>query len=368
MTLMNIPYLSLKEITALHADEIQQVVRTVVDSGWYLQGQWVDKFEKEFANYTNHSHCIGVANGLDALTLTLRAYKEMGVLADNDEVIVPAHTFIASVLAITENNLVPILVEPRFDTLAIDDAEIEKAITPQTKAIMLVHLYGRCTYTDKIAEIARKHNLVIIEDCAQAHGCKGIGKGDVSCYSFYPGKNLGALGDGGAVTTNNKALADAIHAIANYGFSKRYHADNTGRNSRLDEIQAAVLSVKLKYLNADNARRQELARSYYNNITNPLITLPSLMDNGDNVYHIFPIFSEHRDALAQHLESKGIGTIIHYPIPPHKQKCYNQWNHLHLPITEKIANEELSIPLNQTMTDSQALYIAEAINSFKTNK
>lgn len=362
-TKYNIPYLDLKAVTAQHADEIRQAVRDVVDSGWYLQGKSVERFEKHFSRYCNHKHCVGVANGLDALALTLKAYKIMGVMSDGDEVIVPANTFIATVLAITDNNLKPVFAEPRFDTLEIDDSLIEAAVTPRTRAVMLVHLYGRNAYTEKIQDVCSKYGLKLIEDCAQAHGLTTYG--DVQCYSFYPGKNLGAVGDGGAVVTDDEALIKEIHTLANYGFCKKYVAERVGRNSRLDEIQAAVLDVKLRHLDADNARRQELAHLYYNCISNPLVSLPSELSDEDNVYHIFPVFSKYRDELQQYLAENGIGTIIHYPIPPHRQKCYEQWNDISLPVTERIANEELSIPLNQTMSNEEAQYVVEVINSFK---
>lgn len=359
---MNIPYLSLKAVTAQHENEIQQAVSNAVSSGWYLQGQSVKTFEDQFAAYCHRTHCVGVANGLDALTLTLRAYKEMGIMSDGDEVLVPANTFLATVLAITENNLTPVFVESRFDTLEIDDTLIEPLITPRTKALMLVHLYGRNAYTNRIGDICQHHNLKLIEDSAQAHGIPQ--HGDASCFSFYPGKNLGALGDAGAVVSNDSEFITILRSLANYGFEKKYVAAYTGRNSRLDELQAAVLSVKLRHLDEDNARRQQLSHIYYEGINNPNITLPSQLADTDNVYHIFPILTPHRDALQQHLASCGIGTIIHYPIPPHKQQCYPLWNSLSLPLTERIANEELSLPLNQTMTDEEARYVVECVNGF----
>lgn len=359
---MNIPYLSLAAVTAQHENEIQQAVREAVSSGWYLQGKCVHTFEEHFASYCHRDHCVGVANGLDALTLTLRAYKEMGIMTDGDEILVSANTFLATVLAITDNSLTPVFVEPRFDTLEIDDSLIEALITPRTRALMLVHLYGRNAYTNKIGDICKRHNLKLIEDSAQAHGIAQ--QGDVSCFSFYPGKNLGALGDAGAVVSNDSEFISTLRSFANYGFEKKYVAAYTGRNSRLDELQAAVLDVKLRYLDADNARRQQLSHLYYEGITNPDIILPTRLPDSDNVYHIFPILTPRRDELQQHLQERGIGTIIHYPIPPHKQKCYHQWNTLSLPITERIANEELSLPLNQTMTEEETMYVVDAINAF----
>ena len=366
-TLMNIPYLDLKAVTALHGDEIQKAIADVVGSGWYLQGQAVRQFEQHYAAYIGTRHCIGVANGLDALTLTLRAYKEMGKIAEGDEVLVPANTFIATVLAITENGLKPVFIDVDENTLDLRLNALQQAITPKTKALMLVHLYGRCTYNEAIKTLCEEHGLLLIEDNAQAHGClygqQHTGSlGHAACHSFYPGKNLGALGDGGAVTTDDTELADLIRTIANYGFSQKYIATHQGRNSRLDDIQAAALDVKLRYLDQDNQRRIHIARTYYKEIKNEAIRLPSLMDKGNNVYHIFPIFTVHRDELKEHLLSKGIQTLIHYPIPPHQQECYQEWNHLSLPVTETLAHEELSIPLNPTMTDEEVQYVVETVN------
>ena len=369
---MRIPYLNLKEVTARHSDEIQQAVSAVTGSGWYLQGEAVQQFEQHYAQYIGTTHCIGVANGLDALTLTLRAYQALGRLHEGDEVLVPANTFIATVLAITENRLRPVFVDVEEGTLDLSIPSLEKAVTPQTKALMLVHLYGRCTYNQSIAQFCQAHRLLLIEDNAQAHGCEYQGRktgslGHVGCHSFYPGKNLGALGDGGAVTTNDEDLAKTIRTIANYGFSEKYVATLQGRNSRLDEIQAAVLDVKLKYLDADNLQRQTLARTYYNNISNETIRLPRMMDEGNNVYHIFPIFTTHRDHLQAHLHRHGISTLIHYPIPPHKQACYPNYNHLQLPVAERLAREELSLPLNQAMSEADIQYIVDILNEFRVD-
>ncbi|MBO7572051.1 MAG: DegT/DnrJ/EryC1/StrS family aminotransferase [Bacteroidales bacterium] len=365
-----IPFLSLKDVTAKYASEIHEAVMRVVDSGWYLLGKELGSFETNYANYIGTKYCIGVANGLDALTLIFQAYKECGILKDGDEVIVPANTYIASILAITENGLVPVLVEPKFDTLEIDDEVIESKITPRTKAIMIVHLYGRCAYTEKIGELCKRYNLKLVEDNAQAHGCRFGEKrtgsiGDVAGHSFYPGKNLGALGDAGAVTTNDEVLAQTIRSLANYGSSKKYVFEYCGRNSRLDEIQAAVLNVKLKYLDEDNSCRQQVAAYYYDNIRNPFITLPTRMLDENNVYHLFPIFCERRDELQQYLTEQGVQTIIHYPIPPHKQNCYNEWNAIPLPITEKIAREELSLPISPVMEKNMVEYVVETINKFQ---
>ena len=327
-----IPFLSLKDVTALHGAEINEAVLRVVNSGWYLQGEENKKFEANYAKFIGAKHCIGCANGLDALIWIFRAYIELGVMQLGDEVIVPANTYIATILSITENGLKPVLVEPKLNTLEIDDDLIEKAITPKTKAICIVHLYGRNAYTDKIGALCKTYHLKLIEDNAQAHGCKHTNGcstgsiGDAAGHSFYPGKNLGALGDGGAVTTSDDALAEAVRTLANYGSQRKYVFKYTGRNSRLDEIQAAVLDEKLKYLVYDNAHRKQVANYYYNHISNPLITLPDRLPDEQNVYHLFPILvgKGKRDALHDYLEQKGVGTVIHYPIAPHKQECREQ--------------------------------------------
>lgn len=365
-----IKFLDLKGITDLYADEIKQAVNSVIDSGWYLQGNANKQFETDYANYIGTDHCVGVANGLDALIWIYRAYIEMGVMQPGDEVLVPANTYIASILAITENGLKPVLVEPDITTFEIDDKLIEQAITPRTKSILIVHLYGRCAYTEKIGELCRKYNLKLVEDNAQAHGCRYRGKrtgsiGDAAGHSFYPGKNLGALGDGGAVTTNDSELADCIRALANYGSQRKYVFRYKGRNSRLDEIQAAVLSVKLRHLDDDNRRRQQIARYYYEHISNPLITLPRLLPDENNVYHIFPILCPERDRLQQYLTAQGIQALIHYPIPPHKQECYKEWNTMNLPVTEQIHQQELSIPISQVLTDQEVKEVVGVLNTFK---
>ena len=365
-----IPFLSLKDITAHYRNEIAEAVTRVVDSGWYLLGEEAKAFEREYATYIGTKHCIGCGNGLDALTLILRAYKELGVMHDGDEIIVPANTYIATILAITENNLVPILIEPRFETLEIDDSLIEEHITNRTKAVMIVHLYGRCAYTDAIGNLCQKYDLKLIEDNAQAHGCRFGTKhtgslGDVAGHSFYPGKNLGALGDAGAVTTDDEALATCIRALANYGSSQKYVFDYCGRNSRLDEIQAAVLNVKLRHLDADNHKRQQIATIYYENILNPLVKLPTRLPNINNVYHLFPIICKKRDDLQQYLTNNCVQTLIHYPIPPHKQDCYSkQLRNLSLPYTEQIAQQELSLPINPVMSENEAMTIVKLINRF----
>ena len=375
---MNIPFLSLKDVTALHGDEINEAVRRVVDAGWYLQGKENEKFERNYAQFIGTDYCVGCANGLDALIWIFRAYIEMGVMQPGDEVIVPANTYIATILAITEYHLMPVLCEPKTNTLEIDDDLIEGLITPKTKAIAIVHLYGRIAYTEKIGELCKKYNLKLVEDCAQSHGCKfQDGRvtgsiGDAAGHSFYPGKNLGALGDGGAVTTNDPELVAAVRALANYGSQKKYVFKYAGRNSRLDEIQAAVLDVKLKYLAQDNKHRQEVAKMYYEGIRNPLITLPERLDDAQNVYHLFPVLvgKGKRDALHDYLEENGIGTVCHYPIAPHKQECYakEKWNapQLSLPITEKLADEELSLPIGPAITKEEVMYVIKTLNEFNS--
>lgn len=366
-----IPFLSLKDVTNLHGAEINEAVARVVNSGWYLQGKENERFEANYSKFVGTKFTVGCANGLDALIWIFRAYIEMGVMKPGDEVIVPANTYIATILAITENNLVPILVEPKLNTLQLDDDLIESVITPKTKAIALVHLYGRIAYTEKIAAICKKYNLKLVEDCAQSHGClysdgRMTGNlGDAAGHSFYPGKNLGALGDGGAVTTNDPELAAAIRALANYGSSKKYVFKYTGRNSRLDEIQAAVLDVKLKYLVEDNAHRKEVAKYYIENIKNPLITLPDTIPFESNAFHLFPILCEKRDELQKYLEENGVGTVIHYPIPPHKQECYKEWNDISLPITEYIADHELSLPIGPSITMDDVAVVINLLNNFK---
>lgn len=364
-----IKFLELKKITALHGEEIKQAVNDVIESGWYLHSDANSRFESHFAQYIGTRHCIGVGNGLDSLTLILRAYKELGVIAEGDEIIVPANTYIATILAITDNNLKPVLVEPRLDTFQIDDSLIEKAITPRTRAIMIVHLYGRCAYTERIGELCRKYDLKLIEDNAQAHGCTYNGKrtgslGDAAGHSFYPGKNLGALGDAGGVTTDDDQLADTIRALANYGSRKRYVFDMAGRNSRMDEIQAAVLDVKLKYLDEENSRRRSNALYYIKNISNPYVCVPSESYWRESVFHIFPLMTSQRDRLQSYLKENGVQTDIHYPIPPHLQRAYSQWGRPSLPVTERIHREELSLPVSQVLTEEECKEVTRLINDF----
>ena len=368
-----IPFLSLKDVTALHGDEINTAVTRVVDSGWYLQGEENKHFEENYSKFIGTKHCVGCANGLDALIWIFRAYIDLGVMQPGDEVIVPANTYIATIFAITENGLQPVLVEPKLNTLEIDADIIEAHITSKTKAICIVHLYGRNAYTEKIGDLCKKYNLKLVEDNAQAHGCKHTdGRitgsiGDAAGHSFYPGKNLGALGDGGAVTTNDDELATTIRTLANYGSSKKYVFKYTGRNSRLDEIQAAVLDVKLKYLVEDNAHRKEVANYYYDHISNPLVSLPDRLPDEQNAYHLFPILVSEgkRDVLHDFLEQNGVGTVIHYPIAPHKQECYKEWNHMSFPITERIANEELSLPIGPAITMEEVAEVVKFINQFR---
>ena len=358
-----IKYLDLKEINAPYVHAADEVLK----SGWYLKGEATRCFEQHYAAYIGTQHCIGCGNGLDALTLIFRAYKTMGIMQDGDEVIVPANTYIASILAITENRLTPVLVEPDIDTLQIDDRLIEEAITPRTRAVMIVHLYGRCAYTDKIGDICRRHGLKLVEDNAQAHGChsqlKKTGSlGHAAAHSFYPTKNLGAFGDAGAVTTDDEELAVILRSLGNYGSSHKYVFDYQGRNSRMDELQAAILDAKLKDLDAANRHRKEIAALYINEVKNPAVVVPEC--ERDSVFHIFPVLCTRRDELKQYLAEHGVETEIHYPIPPHKQQCYKEWNQLSLPITERIHLEELSLPCNPAITHEEANQIVDLLNSF----
>lgn len=364
-----IKFLDLQKLTQKYSAEIKAAADRVIDSGWFLQGRENEEFEAQYANYIGSKHCIGCANGLDALIWIFRAYVELGVMKAGDEVIVPANTYIATILAITENGLKPVLVEPTLDNLQIDENKIEEALTEKTKAICIVHLYGRCACTKKIVDICKSKNLKLIEDNAQAHGCTFEGVktgnlGDAAGHSFYPGKNIGALGDAGAVTTSDGELAKTIRALANYGSSKKYVFKYCGRNSRLDEIQAAILKVKLAHIEEDNKHRQEIAKFYYENIKNPLVRLPQKLSDANNVYHIFPVLCEKRDALQAHLSQNQIQTLIHYPIAPHKQECYKEWNSISLPITEKIHAQELSLPISPVLGLEEAKEVVRAINEF----
>jgi len=366
-----IKFLDLQRVTSQYGAEIHEAISRVVDSGYYLQGSETERFESHYAAFIGSRHCVGCGNGLDALFLIYRAYIELGVMRPGDEVIVPANTFIASILALTHNGLVPVLAEPRPDTLLLDDSQLESLITPRTRSILLVHLYGRCAYTEKIGQLCRQHQLKLVEDNAQAHGCRyqdgrRTGSlGHAAGHSFYPGKNLGALGDGGAVTCNDPALAATVRALANYGSQRKYVCQYAGRNSRLDELQAAVLNVKLRHLDADNEARQTIAGIYYDGISNPLLRLPVRMPRQQNVYHIFPVLCERRDELQAFLVQHGVQTLIHYPIPPHQQQCYRQWNSLSLPVTEAIHRQELSLPMSPVMTPEEALQVVSAVNAFQ---
>jgi dTDP-4-amino-4,6-dideoxygalactose transaminase len=366
-----ISFLDLKKINSKYKPQINQAISRVVDSGWYILGKEVEEFEVEFAKYCGAKHCLGVANGLDALIVIFRAYKEMGLMQDGDEVIVPANTYIASILAISANNLKPVLVEPNIDSYNINPDLIEEKITSKTKAILAVHLYGNCAQMNKINALAQKYNLKVIEDSAQSQGAIYDGKragnlGDASGFSFYPGKNLGALGDGGCITTNDDDLANVIKALRNYGSHQKYQNLYKGFNSRLDEIQAAILKVKLQYLDEENEERRRIAKIYCDNIKNPQIILPNLSaQTKSSVWHLFVIRTKNRDQLQKYLSENGVQTVIHYPIAPHKQKAYQELSSLVLPITETIHNEILSLPLYPGLETEEILKIVTLINKYE---
>jgi len=365
-----IPFLDLKGINAKYREDLISACTDVIDSGWYIQGTQCKAFEEEFAAYCGTKYCIGVANGLDALTLTLRAYKELGIISDGDEVIVPANTYIASILAISENNLTPVLVEPSIDTCLLDPREIEKNITSKTRVILPVHLYGQTCEMDEINKIAKKYNLKVIEDSAQSHGAmfkdKKCGNlGDASGFSFYPGKNLGALGDGGAITTNDEELANTIRAIANYGSHKKYENLYKGVNSRLDELQAALLRVKLKHLDEDTEHRKKIANLYLDKIKNKNIALPALTNEDNHVWHVFVIRTNKREELQKYLLDNGVQTLIHYPLAPHKQEAYKEWENESYPISEKLHDEVLSLPISGILNVRDTKKIIEILNDFK---
>ena len=364
-----IKFLDLKKINSSFEPELSNYIRRVIDTGWYLLGNEINAFENEFSKYIGTKYCIGVANGLDALILILRAYKELGRIHYGDEIIVPANTYIASILSITENNLIPILVEPDERTYNIDPSKIEEKITKRSKAILVVHLYGQTADMEPILKIGKKHNLVIIEDAAQAHGASYIGQkagslGDAAGFSFYPGKNLGALGDGGAVTTNNDDLASIIKTLRNYGSSNKYYNKYKGINSRLNEINASVLRIKLKYLDSNNQLRSEIANNYILNITNPKIIHPYVANYGKHAWHLFVVRTEGRDFFLNYLLKNEIEAIIHYPVPPHKQKCYKELENLNLPITETIHREVLSLPISPVLKQWEVEKIIETINIY----
>lgn len=364
-----IKFLDLKAINDSFEPELSQAIKRVLDSGLYLLGNEVKSFEKEYASYIGTKHCVGVANGLDALRLILKAYIELGMMKEGDEIIVPANTYIASILAITDNRLIPILVEPDLNTYNLNPFLIQEKITDRTKGIMLVHLYGQNAMHSEIQQLVDKYKLKLIEDNAQATGAyfgeKHTGSlGDAAGHSFYPGKNLGCLGDGGAVTTNNDELASVIRALANYGSNKKYVNDYLGLNSRLDEIQAAILRTKLLRLDADNQRRREIAQYYHDNTSNFAIILPTSNLRLSHVWHLFVIRTSQRDKLQHDLTVNGIQTLIHYPIPPHKQGAYKGWNNCFLPVTEKIHKEVLSLPISPMMKDDEVMKIIEIVNNY----
>ncbi len=364
---MTVPFLDLRAVNAQYADELAAAARRVIDSGWYIHGEEHAAFEREFGAWNGSKHALGVANGLDALTLVLRAWKEMGVLRDGDEVIVPANTYIASILAITENRLTPVLVEPDPATFNLDPNLLEAALSRRTKAILVVHLYGRVAPMREIMDFARRHGLKVLEDCAQSHGASQDGRkcgawGDAAGFSFYPGKNLGALGDAGAVTTDDGALADTLKALRNYGSHKKYNNLYQGPNSRLDEMQAALLRVKLRHLDRENERRRDIAAAYRAGIKNPAVRLPGAPAGAEHVWHLFVVRHAHRDALQKRLGEAGVQTVIHYPIPPHRQEAYPELRHYHLPVTEAIHREVLSLPISPVMTDAQVDAVVAAVN------
>ncbi|ELX4138967.1 DegT/DnrJ/EryC1/StrS family aminotransferase [Vibrio vulnificus] len=367
---MKIPFLDLKNINQQYQNELKEACSRVIDSGWYIMGNELTQFESEFAEYCGTKHAIGVANGLDALILVFRAWKEMARLAEGDEVIVPANTYIASILAITENQLVPVLVEPDIETYNLTQEGIKAAITPSTKAILPVHLYGQISRMSEIMQTAKDHNLLVLEDCAQAHGSMIDGKkagnwGDAAGFSFYPGKNLGALGDAGAITTNDDDLAQTLRALRNYGSHKKYENLYQGLNSRLDEIQAAMLRVKLHHLDVDTSRRREIAKRYRSEINNPLVILPKVENEFEHVWHLFVVRCEQREALQNWLSQNDVQTLVHYPIPPHKQMAYCELNHLSKPITEMIHQQVISLPLDPTMDKESVTQVIQLINEFK---
>ncbi|WP_333850831.1 DegT/DnrJ/EryC1/StrS family aminotransferase [Epilithonimonas sp.] len=365
-----IKFLDLQKINLLHQTEIEAKLLEVFRSGWYLLGTQVKNFENNLSQYIGSKHAIGVANGLDALRLIFRAYIELGIMKAGDEVIVPANTYIASILALSDNGLVPVLVEPDINTYNLDISKIEEKITSKTKAIFIVHLQGRVVFSEELKEIAQKHNLKIVEDNAQSigadwNGIKTGNLGDAAGFSFYPGKNLGALGDAGTVTTNDDELAQAIRALANYGSNEKYVNIYQGLNSRLDEIQAAVLDVKLKYIDEENNLRRKIAKRFISEVKNPKVTLPENPENdGEHVWHIFVIRTADRSALQEYLTSNGIQTLIHYPIPPHQQKAYKEWNNLSFPITEKIHEEVLSLPISSILEKQEIDTIISILNNY----
>lgn len=365
-----IKFLDLQKINLLHQEEIEAKLSQVFRSGWYLMGQELSTFQENLSQYIGAQYAIGVANGLDALRLILRAYIELGIMSPGDEIIVPSNTYIASILAVSDNGLVPVLVEPDINNYNIDISKIKEKISSKTKGILIVHLYGRIVFSEELQQLAQAHNLKIIEDNAQTIGAEWNGKksgnlADAAGFSFYPGKNLGALGDAGAVTTNDEKLAATIKALANYGSNQKYVNIYQGLNSRLDEIQAAVLDVKLKYIDSENETRRQVAKRYISEIKNPAITLPEYPENEkEHVWHVFVIRTAQRDALQKYLTENEIQTLIHYPIPPHKQQAYKEWNEQSFPISEKIHEEILSLPISPVMTEEEIEKVIEILNKF----
>lgn len=364
-----IKFLDLKKINSQYDQELKIAANQVIDSGWYLMGKELETFEKKYANFCKVKFALGVANGLDALRLIFRAYIELGIMNKGDEIIVPANTYIASVLAITDNDLTPVFVEPNLETYNLNSNKIVAAITDKTKAILTVHLYGQNSIDDQMLEICSSHNLKLIEDSAQSHGAKWNNKisggiGDAAGHSFYPGKNLGALGDAGAVTTNDKDLARTISALRNYGSEKKYENIYKGLNSRLDEIQAAFLNIKLKYIQVDIENRRKVANFYLTNINNKNIILPTVLNEKGHVWHLFVIRVNNRQKLQTYLLDHGVQTLIHYPIPTHKQDAYNEFNKLHFPITEMIHKDILSLPMSGILEKSQLINVVNCLNRY----
>ena len=365
-----INFLDLKAINNQYQQALKDACARVIDSGWYIMGDELTQFEREFSDYCGTKHAIGVANGLDALVLVLRAWKELGKLKSGDEIIVQANTYIASILAITENDLVPLLVEPDPITFNLDPSTISALITDKTKALLPVHLYGQLSPMPELIKIAKDHDLLVLEDCAQAHGAEINGKragnwGDAAGFSFYPGKNLGALGDAGAITTNNDELAHTLRALRNYGSHKKYENMYQGLNSRLDEIQAAMLRVKLAYLNNETKIRQEISQKYRGGIVNQYVNLPHVESEEQHVWHLFVVSTMYRDALQVWLTSQGVQTLVHYPVPPHKQPAYSNFNSLSLPLTEQMHEQVLSLPIDTTMTSNDIHAVINAVNAFR---
>lgn len=369
MDKVKVPFLDLKNINLHHKEAFSKILKEILNEGWFVLGKSVIDFEKSFAEYCGTKHCVGVANGLDALILILEAYKELGNFREGDEVIVPSNTYIASILAISKAGLQPVLVEPYLYTCLIDVDKIEEYITNRTKAILPVHLYGQVCQMDEIKTIADKHDLKVIEDSAQSHGAfyKGARSGnlgDASGFSFYPGKNLGALGDGGAITTNDDSLAETLLALRNYGSNVKYENKFKGYNSRLDEIQAAFLLEKLSYLDKDNERRREIANQYLSGIQNELISLPTVLSQEGHVWHLFTVRTEKRNLFQKYLHENGIQTVIHYPIAPHKQQAYKEWNNCSFPISEEIHETIVSLPISPVMSNEEVNYVVGVVNKF----